>query len=296
MTPVAAALALAIAANGSPPANAADPALTMPVVLAVRADAYDRMTLAVSIGTQGPFRFLVDTAAERTVISTGVVSQLKLAPHERGVVVGVAGRREVDTVDVDDIRYGNVSYDGLVAPVLEASDLGADGIVGLDGLADHRVLFDFAHNRVILADAHSTEALGDFDIVVTARRRQNQLIQTDADIDGVRTNIVIDTGADTSIGNRALQRALARRGGKGGAMLHSVTGQDIPADYELISEIAIDKLTIHNTAITFADAPTFAALQLEKRPTLLLGMRELRLLRRFAIDFARHRIMFDLPS
>ena len=296
MDPITAALALAIAARGSLAANAADPAQPVPIVVAVRTDPFDRLTLPVTIGDHGPFRFLIDTAAERTAVSRSVVSQLGLALKERAVVLGVAGRREVDTVDVDDIRYGSVTYDGMVAPVLEAADMGADGIVGLDGLADHRVVFDFARNRVVLVDARSAEESSGYDIIVTARRRSRQLILTNAELDGVRTQIVIDTGTDSSIGNRALQRALAQRGGSGETVLHSVTGQDIAASYGLVRELAIDRLRIANPAITFADAPTFAALGLERRPALLLGMHDLRLFRRFAIDFARRQIMFELPA
>ena len=296
MDPITAALALAIAARGAPAANAADPAQPVPIVIAVRTDAFDRLTLPVSIGGHGSYRFLIDTAAERTVVSSSLASQLGLATKERRVVLGVAGRRAVDTVDVEDIRYGNVSYDGLVAPVLEAADLGADGIVGLDGLADHRVVFDFARNRVVLVDSRSREDSGGYDIVVTARRRSSQLIIANADLDGVRTQIVIDTGADASIGNRALQRALARRGHPGETVLHSVTGQEIAASYGQVRELAIDNLRINNPTITFADAPTFAALGLVKRPALLLGMHDLRVFRRFAIDFAQRKVMFDLPG
>jgi len=297
MTPIAAALALAIAASGSPPANAADPTLKRPDVLVVRSDGHDRLTLPVSIGTNGPFEFLIDTAAERTVVSNSLVSRLGLLPQARGTVLGIAGQRQVDTVDVDDIRYGRVSYDGLVVPVLDAGDLGADGIVGLDGLADRRVLFDFGRNRVALIDAHSRESSSSsFDIVVTARRRSNQLIMTNAVVDGIRTDIVIDTGSEISTGNRALERALARRGAGGATTIHSVTGQDIAATYGLIHELAIQTIQIRNPLVTFADAPTFAALQLEKKPALLLGMHDLRLFRRFAIDFASRKIMFDLPS
>ena len=296
MTPFVAAIALAIAARGAPPANAADPSLQLPVVLAVHKDPWDRLSLPVSIGEQGPFRFLIDTAAERTVISDAVAQRLGLAPRERGIVLGVAGQKPVSTVDVEDIRYGNVSYDGGGAPVLDASDLGADGIVGLDGLADHRVLFDFANNRVALIDPRSNDASDHFDIVVTARRRGSQLILTNADIDGVRADVVIDTGAETSIGNRALQRALARRQQTGGTILHSVTGQEIPADYGVAHALSIDRITITHPLLAYADAPTFAALKLDRRPALLLGMKDLRLFRRFAIDFSKRKILFDLPS
>ena len=38
------------------------------------------------------------------------------------------------------------------------------------------------------------------------------------------------------------------------------------------------------------------ALELGKKPALLLGMRELRSFDRVAIDFANRRVMFDVPA
>lgn len=294
--PFLAAIALAIAARGAPQANAADPAMTVPVMLDTHGDVFGRLTLPVSIGEQGPFRFLIDTAAERSAVSRAVATRLGLAASTPVIVVGVAGQKVVDTVDLGGIRFGGVRYEGGGAPVLEEGDLGADGIVGLDGLADHRVLFDFAHKRVALVDPHSAEGRERFDIVVSARRRGNQLIMTDAVIDGVRTDIVIDTGSETSIGNRALRRALAQRAANDMTMIESVTGQEIKAEYAMIHELAIGRIAINNPLVTYADAPTFAALKLEKHPALLLGMRDLRMFRRFAIDFASKRILFDMPS
>lgn len=66
--------------------------------------------------------------------------------------------------------------------------------------------------------------------MVVARRRSRQLIMTDAEIDGVRTDVIIDTGSDTSIGNRALQMALRQRGSLSQAVLKSVTGQSVLAE------------------------------------------------------------------
>ena len=42
-------------------------------------DSGDRMTVAVSVGGQGPYRFLVDTGSERTVISRQLANRLQLA-------------------------------------------------------------------------------------------------------------------------------------------------------------------------------------------------------------------------
>ena len=117
----------------------------------------------------------------------------------------------VDTVELDQIDLGRRSFYGVLAPLLEAGNIGADGIIGLDSLQGQRVLIDFRRDLIAVNDAKTLGGSRGFDIVVTARRRSGQLIMTDAVLDGIRVEVVIDTGAETSIGNRALQQAMKRR-------------------------------------------------------------------------------------
>ena len=273
------------------------------------------MTVAVRIRGQGPYDFLVDTGAETTVLSTALAVRLGLPHGAQRNVMGVAGTRRVDTVALVGLSLGKRAVDNEATPLLDGADLGAEGIVGLDGLQGQRVLLDFAAHRITFVSAAALQD-GNFDIVVTARRRGGQLILTRARIDGVAADVVIDTGAETSIGNRALQRALARRNGThdgahetsapttatpgeadaDGATLLSVTGQTLPVDFGLIHQLSIAPLQIGNVTLAYADSPSFAALNLDERPALLLGMSELRLFRRVAIDFTTRRVMFDLGA
>ena len=115
-------------------------------------------------------------------------------------------------------------------------------------------------------------------------------------IEGVRTDVIIDTGADTSIGNRALQRALSRRTVYQQIKLLSVTGQEITADLGFPRKLTIGEIDITNLVVAYADSPVFTVLDLEQRPALLLGLRELRLFKRIAIDFDKRKVYFDLPK
>ena len=58
----------------------------------------------------------------------------------------------------------------------------------------------------------------------------------------------------------------------------------------------LDGAQISNFLISFSDSPTFAAMGLDDEPAMILGMSELRLFRRVAIDFASRRVLFDLPD
>lgn len=298
MGPWAPAVAILLAGAAVQLAHASPVALeaTEVEIVHAKSDRDDRMTVPVNIGGQGPFRFLLDTGSQKTVLAKDVATALSLESGPNLRIVGIAGAEIVETAHVEEIGLGRRSFHGLVAPLLEGHHIGADGIVGLDSLQGQRVLLDFTRNVIAIGDARGLGGNSGYEIVVTARRRSGQLIMTDAQIEGIRTDVIIDTGSGTSIGNRALQRALRHRGDTYQTKLVSVTGQETIADIGFARQLTINEIGITNLVIAFADAPTFAVLELERRPAIMLGMRELRLFRRIAIDFHTRKVMFDIPE
>lgn len=275
----------------------AQPATADQDVIATRAVAENRMAVDVRLGDSGPYRFLVDTGAQNTVIGASLAQKLALKPGREAIVSSVAGKLSVPTVVLDEIVLGRRSYYGLLSPLLEERHIGADGIVGVDSLQGQRVLIDFRRHTLTIDDARGRDKSDGYEIVVTARRKSGQLIMTDARIEGVRTSVVIDTGADVSIGNPALQAALGKRGMQlVSATITSVTGQSVTAGIALVKQLQIQDITLSNFAIAFTDAPPFRSLGLEDKPAILLGMAELRMFNRMAIDFPGRRVMFDLPD
>ena len=273
---------------------AATQGATTDIIKAVR-DSSDRLTVPVRIGKNGPYDFLIDTGAERTVLARGLAERLGLVPNGRATLVGVAGSLAVDLVDVAEVRLGSRSFYGLSAPLLEGSHIGADGIIGLDGLRNRRVLIDFKRNLIAVDDAKQLGGNRGFEIVVRARRRGDQLIMTNALVDGIKTDVVIDTGSQNTLGNRALQRAMAKRRTPEKTSLTSVTGQSIDADLLFARRVTIGNLDFTDLAMVFADAPPFERLGLSEKPAMLLGMGQLRAFQRVAIDFQERKILFDLP-
>ena len=275
--------------------NAASEASNMEIIKA-DGDGHQRLTVPVRIGTNGPYDFLIDTGAERTVLARGLAERLGLVPSGKATLVGVAGAIAVDLVDVEEVKLGTRSFYDLSAPLLEGAHIGADGIIGLDGLQNQRVLIDFKRNLIAVADAKSLGGNTGYEIVVRAHRRGDQLIMTNALVDGIKTDVVIDTGAQNSIGNRALQTALAKRRKGEQTQLMSVTGQQIVADVAMTRRIQLGKMDLTGMALAFADAPPFKSLGLHDKPALLLGMGQLRAFQRVAIDFDSKKILFDLPQ
>ena len=287
--PLAAAVPVLAAQEGQPQAAQTD-------IIAIRKDQWSRMTVPVKVVAQGPFRFLIDTGSQNTVLSRSLAQRLALVPNRKARLVSLAGTQIVDTVDVDQIDLGRRSYYGLTAPLLESEHMGADGILGLDSLQGQRVLVDFKQGLMAIDDARNLGGNRGFDIVVEARRRSGQLIMADAKLEGIKVQVVIDTGAETSIGNLALQKALSRKRKSEKVELLSVTGHLVNADLGYARWLEIKDVRFNNVAIAFTDAPAFTALKLDSRPAMLLGMRDLRMLDRLAIDFATRRILFDVPA
>jgi predicted aspartyl protease len=260
-------------------------------------DRETRLTVPVTIEGKGPYRFLIDTGSQNTVLSRTLATTLELEAGPRVRIIGIADELPTDSVRIDALDLGQMTLFGLRVPVLEERHMGAEGILGTDALQGRRVLLDFTRNRMEVGDTRALGGNSGYEIVVQARRRSGQLIMTDARIDGIRVDVVLDTGGGTSVGNRALQAALGRRGGPiQQVSLLSVTGQSVLADIGLARRLEIDAVNVTNLVIAFTDTPAFAALGLTRKPALFLGMREMRLFRRVAIDFQTRKLLFDIPG
>ncbi len=292
---VSAALALA----GAPDVRA-EPALPAigsdAEIIRTQTDRDQRMTVPVRIDGGETYRFVIDTGSQSTVLSRDIAARIALRPGRRARVVGIGGSEMAETAIVGEMGLGRRSFNDLEVLLFESHDIGADGIVGIDSLQRQRVLLDFAGNKLTVGDARSLGGNRGFDIVVTARRKLGQLIMTDAVIDGVAVNVVIDTGAETSVGNRALQSALRQRGVMEQVTLTSVTGHQVQADLAYPDKLSIGAIDINRLMVAYVDSPVFTVLELDRRPAVLLGMRELRLFRRVAVDFAARKVYFDLPK
>lgn len=264
-----------------------------------------RMTVPVTIGGSGPYRFVVDTGSERTVVSQELAATLGLAPGRMVKVTAMAGTVPVPTVLVPQIVVGTVPVGGqligtrIEAPVLLQRNLGAAGLVGIDTLQGKAVGIDFARSVMTVSVATRRtrrETFGPDDIVIRARNLLGQLVVTDAQYDGRKIRVVVDTGSVVSMGNLALQRLVARTSGPLTAVrLLSVTGAVLEANYGIVTGVKIGEIGLANLPIAFSNAAPFVRLGLADRPALLLGMDALALFGQVRIDFANRELHLARP-
>src|SRR5690606_19765005 len=194
-------------------------------ILELENERYRRMTVAVTIGDEGPFRFMIDTGAQATVLSRSLADRLELFDRDTATLVGMASRRQVETTAIEDFGLGSRRFYIRTAPLVEGAHIGeADGILGLDSLQNQRVLLDFVKQQISVSDAESLGGNRGYEIIVKARERLGQLIITQARLDGIRVAVIVDTGAQGSVGNLALLERLRRHRGISGVTITDVNG------------------------------------------------------------------------
>lgn len=293
--PFAAAAVLATSLTGA--AAQAPPQLDPEIeIIELEPERYRRMTVPVTIQGQGPFRFMIDTGAQATVLSRALADRLMLHDRESALLVGMASSRMVETTPIEDFMLGSRSFFIRQAPVVEDAHIGgADGILGLDSLQDQRVLLDFRKLEIAVADAKTLGGDRGYEIIVRARERLGQMIITSAKLDGIPVDVIVDTGAQSSIGNMALYERLLRNRSVGVTELTDINGQTLEGRVRLGNKLEIGRATVRGFPIMFTDSRPFHTLGLAQRPAMILGMEELRLFRRVAIDFRTRRVLFDLP-
>jgi predicted aspartyl protease len=266
-------------------------------ILQIERERYDRMTVPVTIQGQGPFAFLIDTGAQATVLSRALADQLQLFDRGSATLVGMASTRRVETTPIDNFTLGSRSFYIRQAPVVEREHIGdADGILGLDSLQNQRVVLDFQKREISVADAEQLGGNRGYEIVVKARELLGQLIITSARLDGVQVAVIVDTGAQGSVGNLALLERLRRNRQLGDTEMTDVNGVTLGGVVRVAARLELGRANVQNFPVLFADSRPFHTLGLADKPALILGMSELKLFRRVAIDFKTRRVLFDLPA
>lgn len=277
------------------PAEAeADPRFATPTTL----DRMGRILAPVTVNGRGPFRFILDTGANRSAISNATAEAAGLSHDGTSMlnVHGITGMAVLPAVLVPSFRAGDLEFENQRFPVLPAAVFGgADGILGIDCLQDARIEVDFAHDVVTIRPSTRRRARPDY-LVIPAHSRHGGLLLVDGRVGGIRVKAILDTGAERSLGNDALRQALASRSRReSGAVATNVIGAT-PHVAEGTSFVAptisLGGARLKQLTVTFGDLHVFNLWSLNDQPALLIGMDLLGTLRNFVVDYPRSEFHF----
>jgi predicted aspartyl protease len=270
-------------------------------------DAALRMTVPVHLGQRGPFAFVVDTGANRTVIGAETADRCGLGSDGSAPVHGIAGSQSAPLVRVPRLRVGQVQSHNLSLPVLPRASLGADGLLGIDVLKGRRMRLDFRGNTFEIGPSTVGASVGRGTdtripdrrqgVIVPAQYRSGQLVIFDADVAGTPVRAFLDSGSQVTCGNPVLRQLLIQQRPELAerftpTQLISATGQTASAELAALPRLRLGGMALYNVRAAFAPLHIFSLWGLDDRPAILVGIDVLREFDDVTLDFGRREVVF----
>ncbi|MFL6578007.1 MAG: retroviral-like aspartic protease family protein [Povalibacter sp.] len=255
-----------------------------------RADRIGRIMAPVTINGRGPFRLIVDTGANQSVLTSSLVQALgiELTPDNTVRLTGVTGSQIVPMIKLDSLQTGDLEQRDLKVAVMRTVSGGAEGILGMQGFAGKRITVDFVNDRIQIAASRGQRA-GFRYASIPVEVRFNRLLLATGRVGGVKVQAVIDTGAERTLGNSALRRELVRL--KKLPEPPSIAGVIGLTEVEQRGEaiwtrkIQLGDISLTDVNVIYGDMHVFKVWELENQPAILIGMDVLGLLHTLVVDY-----------
>ncbi len=264
-------------------------------------DMTDRLLLDTTIDGKGPYRFVVDTGADVSVVASDVAAELGLLPRNDVVVQGIVRALSAPTVHLPKLSFGNIAMENVAAPVLPRKWLGADGYLGLDVLDGRRVTFDFQNSKLTVERSGTSFGWPHFnEIVVRVDGSKGRLKAVDCTVNNVQAVAFIDSGAQLSICNTRLYSELKAGGTfaiEGAEIpLMGATGGTTLGKLVQVSRIRLGDVLFTKTRLAISDLNVFDVWGLADKPALFIGMDFLQQSSMFSIDYRHKELRFKLTD
>jgi len=277
-------------APGATTAGELEPVYVAPTQL----DRIGRLMAPVYINGQGPYAFVIDTGASRSVIAPHVAVGLGLQPDPLKSLElrGVTGAEVVPSVYVDRLEAGAIVLRKQYLPVVTPSVFAdADGILGVEGFANMCLHADFVDRSIAILKKGCPRTSDDW-ARARATLRFGGLLTIKARMRGPsRVTAIVDTGAERSLGNLPLLRALdleqaaenpANATNVFGATSHRASGHLLQTP-----RIFLGDLEVADLKVTFGDFDVFRLWGLDEEPAIVIGMDVLGTVSALMIDYRR---------
>lgn len=256
-------------------------------------DRIGRIMAPVLVNGQGPFAFIVDTGASRSVIAPRIVERLGLVPdpgHQLSLT-GITGSQVVPSILVDSLQAGDLRLERQRLPVIAPSVFAnADGILGVEGLRGLCLYVSFVHQSINITRNGCPVSSRSW-ARARAQLRFGGLVIVKGRVGGHRVSAVIDTGAERSLGNLELLRVLdfetAADDPRVAADVLGATPDRVPGRVLPVPSIYIGDFQVDELSVTFGDLEVFRLWGLQDEPAIVLGMDVLGNADALIIDYRR---------
>ncbi|VFR21690.1 hypothetical protein AMP9_4056 [plant metagenome] len=263
-------------------------------VAELRHDDRGRPVIGAQLNGSGPYDMVVDTAAQSSLISQGLVHELSLTALDgemtiRGAVDAQTSRLyPIDRFSTPLFQDENIAM--LALP--NANTTSARGIIGMEYFQQSRLLFDREH--ATLSVGSSGPAPEGF-VTVAGQLGGDGLLTIPVALNGSNAPALVDSGAGPTVANLQVlatldwtidDACLKPAGGIQGA-----TQGATQAWIAKIDTLSIGSVTMHDVPIVFSNFTGSS-----DQPSLILGSDLLNLLPAYAVDFPRAELQIRLPS
>lgn len=290
------AVTLSILAGGLP----AWAAIMAELPYRIGADA--RITTEVFVNGRGPFRFLLDTAASRSMMFEHLRAELGLDTTGDKPLV-VYGMQNVGTavpVMVDEVRLSNEKIRGLSMGVLPNDSDPADGLLGMDALSNYLVVLDRdrLRMRLLTPDGGESADFRNWPSLALARRPVKDATASlwlmRANVSGVSVTGLLDMGSGMTIlnWNAAEQLGLKRTSFPREGVpqkLRDALGTVEPVIFVQHLTFWLGGRVFTDQTVLVANCNVFRYFHLDQGPAAIIGSGLLKD-NSLAIDFVRQRL------
>ncbi|HET7696187.1 MAG TPA: aspartyl protease family protein [Vicinamibacterales bacterium] len=163
-------------------------------------DARGGIAVPVFVNGAGPFTFILDTGASRTIVADDLARLLETPVVARSEVVTSAGSDVRPVVRLASLALASARAEAVLAPVLPAGNLarlgrGVRGLLGQDFLSAFNYTLDYRRSRLTWDEALTCDAPGAVRMTAAEGRF---VVVADADR-GPAVRLVPDSGAEVAV-------------------------------------------------------------------------------------------------
>lgn len=257
-------------------------------------DRYDRPMVGTMVNGMGPYPFIIDTGASKSVIYRGLTAMtgMRALPNQSKRIITANGYKRVLVYPVTDfyVLGRTLRVDETVAlPDIIGSD--AKGLIGVDMLAGHTLFMDLKAGEANLEISSDGPLGGDW-TMIQGRPVAYGSLALEVNIGGLDVPVIVDTGASDTVINSAGSEAVGRsaEGIRRETIRASIAGgREMVFTALRVPEFGIGAFTRQNMRLVVSDVPVFALLGAGEVPAIILGM-DLLGEQPFAIDFKNWRL------